>query len=81
MTSGTTDSWAGKVLALRGDKQMPTILILAVTMQVKNTIATTTSTKTAPLNKEVALFPLYQGNFSSHDSYFFPAIVFPKRKY
>lgn len=80
MTSGTTDSWAGKALALKGDKQMPTILILAVTMQVKNTIATTT-TKTAPLDKEVASFPLYQGNFSSHDSYLFPAIVFPKRKY
>lgn len=79
MTSGTTDSWAGKALALKGDKQMPSILILAVTMQVKNTIAITT--KTLPLDKEGTLFPLYQGNFSSHDSYLFPAIAFPKHKY
>lgn len=79
MTSGATDSWAGKALALEGDKQMPTILILAVTMQVRNTTAITT--KTPPLDKEVTLFPLYQGNFSSHDSYLFPAIAFPKHRY
>lgn len=35
MASGTIDSWAGKALALKGDKQMLTILILAVFMQVK----------------------------------------------
>ena len=79
MTSGTTDSWAGKALALEGDKQMPTILILAVTTQVKNTIAVTI--KTPHLNKEVTLFPLNQGNFNSHDSYLYPAIAFPKHKY
>lgn len=79
MTFGTTGSWAGKALALKGDKQMPTILILAVNMQVKNTTAITT--KAPPLNKEVTLFPLYQGNFSSHDTYLYPAFAFSKHEY
>jgi hypothetical protein len=35
MVSGITDSWAGKALVLKGDKQMPTILIFTVTMHLK----------------------------------------------